>query len=110
MGHPVTLTEANFPTEVTGSEGLVLVDFWASWCMPCRAIAPSIEELAGEYEGRVKVAKLDVDENTQLAAAYGVMSIPTLLLFRGGEVVDRVVGAQPKSVIQQHLERALGQA
>lgn len=108
MGHPVTLTDATFAAEVTDYQELpVLVDFWASWCMPCRAIAPVVEELVDEYEGQVKFGKLNVDENPNTAAAFGIMSIPTLLIFRGGQVVGRVVGAQPKVVLKQHLDKAL---
>lgn len=107
MAEPLVINDANFATEVTEQQGLVLVDFWASWCMPCRAIAPAVEELATEYAGRLKVGKLNVDENANTAAAYGIMSIPTLLLFQTGELVDRIVGAQPKAAIQQHLERFL---
>lgn len=108
MSHPVTLTDATFAAEVAEfRETPVLVDFWASWCMPCRAIAPVIEELAGEYDGRIKFGKLNVDENPETAAAFGIMSIPTLLLFQQGEVVGRVVGAQPKNVLKQHLDKVL---
>lgn len=108
MSHPITLTDATFAAEVTDFKDFpVVVDFWASWCLPCRAIAPLIEELAGEYQGRLKFGKLNVDENPQTAAAYGIMSIPTLLIFRGGEVAGRVVGAQPKNVLKQHLDQVL---
>ncbi|MGE5552569.1 MAG: thioredoxin [Betaproteobacteria bacterium] len=110
MGHPVTLTDATFAAEVVECrETPVLVDFWASWCLPCRAIAPLVEELAVEYEGRLKVGKLNVDENPQTAAAYGIMSIPTLVLFKDGEPVDRIVGAQPKGTLTKHLDKALKQ-
>ena len=100
----VTLTDDSFDREVTESAAPVLVDFWATWCGPCRTIAPVIEELAGEYEGRAKVAKLDVDENAAVAARYQVRSIPTLLFFQNGQVVDQIVGAVPKRVLVEKLE------
>lgn len=99
------VTDQNFATE-TGS-GLVLADFWAPWCGPCKMIAPVLEELNSEMGDKVKIVKLDVDENPETAAKFGVMSIPTLLLFKDGEVVDKVVGFQPKdalaSVVQKHV-------
>ena len=101
----VTLSDANFQQEVIDSKEPVLVDFWATWCGPCRIIAPVIEELAGEYEGRAKIAKLDVDHNQSTAMAFGVMSIPTLLLFKNGEPVDRIVGFQPKAQLVNRLNK-----
>ncbi|WP_042354856.1 thioredoxin [Bacillus rubiinfantis] len=99
------VTDQNFAAE-TGS-GLVLVDFWAPWCGPCKMIAPVLEELDAELGDKVKITKLDVDENPQTAANFGVMSIPTLLVFKNGEVVDKVVGFQPKEalagVLQKHI-------
>ncbi|MFJ5758238.1 thioredoxin [Neobacillus sp. NPDC093182] len=97
------VTDANFSTE-TGS-GLVLADFWAPWCGPCKMIAPVLEELDSEMGDKVKIVKLDVDDNQETAAKYGVMSIPTLLVFKNGEVVDKVVGFQPKDALAGVLEK-----
>ena len=107
MAHPTTLTDTNFKAEVVDSDVPVLVDFWASWCSPCKMIAPIVEELAGEYEGRVKVAKLDIDANPVVPGQFGVMSIPTLLLFRGGKAEKRIVGYQPKARIKAELDAVL---
>jgi thioredoxin 1 len=101
---PVTITDDNFSTEVINSDKPVLIDFWAVWCGPCKMIAPIVEELAGEYEGKLKVGKLDVDNNQQSAIKYGVRSIPTLLIFKGGKVVETIIGAVPKVHIKQKLE------
>ncbi|MXV20101.1 MULTISPECIES: thioredoxin [Deinococcus] len=100
---PVELTDSNFNAEI--SEGLTLVDFWAPWCGPCRIIAPVIEELAGQYEGKVKIAKLNVDENPVTQGQYRVMSIPTLILFKDGQPVEGVVGAQPKRAFEALLDK-----
>lgn len=99
------LTTDNFEREVLQSTEPVLVDFWATWCPPCRLIAPTIDALADEYQGRVKVAKLDVDEHGELAGRYGVRSIPTLLLFKGGAVVEQRVGALPKPELARLLDQ-----
>ena len=99
----ITLDENSFRTEVLESDKPVLVDFWAAWCPPCKMIAPVIEEIAGEFEGTAKVAKLDVDQAPGVAGNFGIQSIPTLLFFHNGEVVDRVVGAVPKGVITEKL-------
>jgi thioredoxin 1 len=104
---PITFTDDNFETEVLKSDKPVLVDFWAVWCGPCKMIAPIVEELAGEYEGKAKVGKLDVDNNQESAIKYGVRSIPTVLIFKGGKVVDTIIGAVPKVQIKQKLEAAV---
>jgi len=109
MSAYVTGTDANFQEEVLQSDLPVLVDFWAAWCGPCRVIAPTIEELASEYEGRAKVVKLDVDANPQTAMAFNIRSIPTLLLFKGGRPVDQMVGVVPKPMLAQKLDSLAAQ-
>ncbi len=99
----VILTEDNFKREVLNSEQPVLVDFWADWCAPCRRIAPVIEELAHEFDGRATIAKVNVDEEPELARRYCIRSIPSLLFFRSGEAVDRLAGVQPKRVLSEKL-------
>lgn len=106
MGSLAELNEQNFQSEVLQSTQPVLVDFWAPWCGPCRAIAPMVEELAKEHQGSLKVAKVNIDDSPNLAQAFGVSSIPTLMIFKGGEVVDRFVGVQPKSRLQNAIEQA----
>lgn len=98
---------SNFDIEVLKSDVPVLVDFWAPWCGPCKAIAPSLDQLSTEYAGKAKIVKLDVDENQEISNRYGVMSIPALLVFKNGEVVDRMVGMAPKPQIGAMLQRAL---
>jgi thioredoxin len=101
-GHPLTVTDANFDQVIADSRP-VLVDFWAAWCGPCRMIAPAIEELARDSQGRYVVAKLNVDENKRTSGRYRIESIPTMLIFKSGQVLDRMVGLQPKQVIEQRL-------
>ena len=105
--HILELRDDNFQKEVLQSDTPVLVDFWAAWCMPCRAIAPAVEELATSYAGKVKVGKLNVDDHQGTPQSYGIRSIPTLLVFKGGKVVDQIVGAVPKGKIEDALRRAL---
>ena len=107
MSHPVVLSDANFAQEVLQSDKPVLVDFWAEWCGPCKMIAPTINELAGEYAGKAKIAKLDVDSNNMTAGQFGIRSIPSLLIFKGGRVVDQIVGAVPKQRIKERLDASL---
>ena len=104
---PIAVTDASFTAEVERSPLPVLVDAWAAWCGPCRMIAPVIDQLAGEMAGRLRVAKLNVDENPATAARFSLQSIPTLILFKGGREVDRIVGVQPKSEIVRRLEPLL---
>jgi thioredoxin 1 len=99
MGNAVAVTDQTFDTEVLQSETPVLVDFWAAWCGPCRAVAPAVEEIAKEYAGKLKVVKVDVDENGEVAARYGITSIPTLMVFKGGKMVERLLGAMPKQFL-----------
>ena len=107
MGVP-EFDDNNFESEVLNASGPVLVDFWAPWCGPCRQIAPLIEQLAGENQGAIKIGKLNVDDAPNSAQSYGVSSIPTLMLFKNGEVVDRFVGVQPKTRLQQAIDSAKG--
>lgn len=105
MGKPIEVNEANFDQEVLNSKVPTVVDFWAVWCGPCKVIAPYMEEFASEYEGRVKIAKLDVDNNHNIAAKYGVRSIPTVIFFKDGKMVDQVIGNSPKSQFQERIEK-----
>ena len=107
MAHPVAISDSSFQSEVLDSDKPVLVDFWAEWCGPCKMIAPVLETIADEYDGSLKITKLDVDNNPQTSMKFGVMSIPTLLLFKNGEVVEKLIGFMPKerllSKIKPHL-------
>jgi thioredoxin 1 len=103
----VTFTDENFQSEVLGSKEPVLVDFWAAWCGPCRNIAPLVDQLAAEYKGKVKVGKLDVDAHQNVPQKYNVLSIPTVLLFKNGQVADQVVGSVPKATLDAMVKRAI---
>ncbi|MGD9642182.1 MAG: thioredoxin [Elusimicrobiales bacterium] len=107
MSNEIQLTDENFEQEVVKSAQPVLVDFWAPWCGPCRMIGPVIEELAKEYAGKVKVCKLNTDEAQDSAAKYQISAIPTILLFKGGKVVQQLVGLQPKEELKKHLDELL---
>ena len=102
----ITLSESNFASEVLGSPVPVLVDFWAEWCGPCKMIAPVLDELAGEFDGRAKIGKVNIDQDQALATQYGIRAIPTLLLFKGGDVVEQIVGLRSKRDLKASLEKA----
>ncbi len=104
----MNIGDSDFQKEVLESQQPVLVDFWATWCAPCRAIAPAVDELATQYKGKVKVAKVNIDDNQDTPQQYGVRSIPTLLVFKGGKVVEQIVGAVPKSRLEAAITKALG--
>jgi len=105
---PIIVNDANFQDEVIQSDKPVIVDFWAIWCGPCKMIAPTIEELAKDYDGKLKVAKMDVDSNPQTAMKYGIRSIPTLLIFKGGQVVEQIIGAVPKRHLIDKITSHIG--
>jgi thioredoxin 1 len=107
MSSEIEFTDANFEAEVIKSDTPVLVDFWAPWCGPCKIIAPIVEEISGEYEGRLKVGKVNTDDNQKIATDFGVMSIPTLMIFKNGEVVERIIGAQPKGALTTKIDAVL---
>ena len=107
MAHPIAITDDTFEAEVIKSDIPVVVDFWADWCAPCKMIAPIVEELANEMDGKVKFAKLDVDTNPKTATTYGIRGIPTMLIFNDGKPVDQVVGAVGKSVLKSRIEEAV---
>ena len=107
MAHPIAITDDTFEAEVIKSDIPVLVDFWADWCGPRKMIAPIVEELANEMDGKVKFAKLDVDTNPKTGPSYGIRGIPTMLIFNNGTPVDQVVGAVPKSVLKSRIEEAV---
>lgn len=109
MGKTVAVTDSTFDEIVLKSTNPVLVDFWATWCRPCQMVAPILEELTAEYEGKLTIAKLDVDQNQQTAQKYHVMSIPTMLIFKGGQPVSNIVGFKPKEKLKEELDAAMGQ-
>ena len=103
----VVVTDETFAHDVEGAAGLTVVDFWAAWCGPCRMIGPAVEQLAREYDGRARIAKLDVDANPRTSARYNVRSLPSILFFKDGAVVDTIIGAVPKAVIEQRIQQHL---
>lgn len=107
MSEIILLGEQNWENEITNSNLLVVVDFWAEWCAPCRMMAPILEEIKREYEGKIKVGKLNVDENSTIAGQYHIMGIPTLLFFRSGKLVDKIVGIVPRKTLDDKIEKLL---
>ena len=107
MSKPIAVSDSNFEQTVLQAKTPVLVDFWAAWCGPCRMVAPLVEELAEEYKGRISFAKLDVDQNRETASKYGIMSIPTLLIFKEGKPISNIVGFRPKAELKRSLDAAL---
>ncbi|MGD1808371.1 thioredoxin [Dapis sp. BLCC M126] len=107
MSSSTPVTDSSFQEDVLNSDLPVLVDFWAPWCGPCRMVGPVVDEIAGQYEGKIKVVKLNTDENPNVASQYGIRSIPTLMIFKGGQRVDMVVGAVPKTTLANTLEKYL---
>jgi len=108
-GGIVEVTTSTWEQEVINAEGFVMVDFWAVWCGPCRLIAPTVEEIAKEYEGKLKVCKLNTDENPEIASRYKIMGIPTLMFFKNGEKLDQIVGALPKAQLKAKIDQLLNE-
>lgn len=107
---PLTFTDQNFQDEVIDEKGVVFVDFWAPWCGPCKTIGPVVDELAKEYAGKVKIGKINVDENADMAGKYGVMSIPTMIIFKNGQKVDQLVGVHDKEDLKRKIDAASGES
>ncbi|MCF8060911.1 MAG: thioredoxin [Deltaproteobacteria bacterium] len=107
MADILQVTDETFENEIVNSDLPALVDFWAAWCGPCKMVGPVVEELAKEYEGKVKVAKMDVDQNRETPGRFGIRNIPTLIFFKGGEVANTIIGAQPKSAIEEEIKKLL---
>jgi thioredoxin 1 len=107
MADIMQVTDETFETEIVNSDIPAVVDFWAAWCGPCKMVGPVVEELAREYDGKIKVAKMDVDQNRETPAKFGIRNIPTLIFFKGGEVANTIIGAQPKSSIEEELKKLL---